>query len=106
MTTVNRQKVSEIDLKIKALQDKKKKLEEKQYFELAHLIKKTGAISLSPEILVGSLLDATIAFKEKHEILKKWQQTGTEFLKSGKTEGNATREKPSKDSFRKSSKQD
>ena len=43
-------KVSEIDLKIKVLQEKKKQLEERNLHDLAKVIKKLGADSLSVEI--------------------------------------------------------
>lgn len=77
-------KVSEIDLKIKALQDKKKKLEEKQFLQLAQIIKKSGAFVLSSEVLVGVMLEAVKTFEENHDAVKKWQQVGKEFLTAEK----------------------
>jgi hypothetical protein len=112
-------KVSEIDLKIKDLQDKKKKLEEKQFLQLAQMIKKSGASVLSSEILVGVMLEAVKTFEENHDAVKKWQQVGKEFLtaekeKNGKKksqnkendikeneEEEVGKDKKSSDSFRK-----
>ena len=109
-------KVSEIDLKIKALQDKKKKLEEKQLIQLAQLIKKSGAYSFSAEILLGVIIDAVKTFKENQESVKRWQEVGREFLEAEKEknfhrsrkdnanengEGEGNKNKKTKDSFRK-----
>ncbi|NBT86084.1 MAG: hypothetical protein EBT45_06270 [Alphaproteobacteria bacterium] len=96
---IRKDKVSEIDLQIKALQEKKKKLEEKQSIQLAQVIKKTGASTLPPELLIGALLDAVKAFEDNKDITKKWQQAGKEFLNSDKGEGG----KKSISSFRQSS---
>lgn len=79
-------KLSEIDLQIKSLQEKKKKLEEKQHLQLAQMIKKTGAASLQQEILIGALLDAVKALQEKKDVIKKWEQMGKDFLKFTKGE--------------------
>ena len=97
MDLMDKQKVSEIELKIKALQDKKRKLEEKQYLQLAQMIKNVGAAALPSDVLVGALLDATIAFKEKQDIVKKWQQAGKEFLTSGKEKNGKKKENKKKD---------
>ena len=77
-------KVSEIDLKIKALQDKKKKLEEKQFLQLAQMIKKSGASVLSSEVLVGVMIEAVKTFEENQDVVKQWQQVGREFLTAEK----------------------
>ena len=107
-------KVSEIDLKIKALQDKKKKLEEKQFFQLAQMIKKSGASVLSSEVLVGVMTEAVKTFEENQDVVKQWQQVGREFLTAEKEknlnkkngtnksgEGEVSKNKKTKDSFRK-----
>ncbi len=93
-------KVSEIDLKIKALQEKKKKLEEKKSLQLVQLIKKSGASILPSEILVGSLLDAVKAFEDNIDTIKKWQKSGQEFLNSGKDKKEEEGGKASKSTFR------
>ena len=77
-------KVSEIDLKIKALQDKKKKLEENQFLQLAQMIKKSGASVLSSEVLVGVMIEAVKTFEEDQDVVKKWQQVGKGFLTAEK----------------------
>ncbi len=76
------QKLSHIDLKIKALQDKKKKLGEKQNLELITLMKKVGATALPAEILMGALMEAVEAFKTDSPSLKGWKTTGETFLSS------------------------
>ena len=73
-------KVSEIDLKIKALQEKKKHLEERNLHDLAKVIKKLGADSLPTNILVGSLLETVEAFQQKKDIIKNWQTKGKDFF--------------------------
>lgn len=83
MTTITG-KVSEIDLKIKALQEKKKHLEEKNLHDLAKVIKKLGADSLSIEILVGSLLETVEAFQQQKDSIKNWQTKGKDFLEADK----------------------
>lgn len=97
---IKKDKLSEIDIQIKVLQDKKKKLEEKQSLQLAQLIKKSGASILPSEILVGSLLDAVKAFEENIDTIKKWQKSGQEFLKSGKDKKEEEEGKKSKNTFR------
>jgi len=84
---IGKKKLSEIDGQIKALQDKKKKLEEKHQLQLAQLLKKSGASELPSDVLVGALLDAVKAFAEKKGTLKQWQESGKEFLNAGKGEG-------------------
>ena len=72
MTTIT-SKVSEIDLKIKTLQEKKKHLEERNLHDLAKVIKKLGADSLPVDILIGSLLETLEAFQQKKDSIKNWQ---------------------------------
>lgn len=106
-------KVSEIDLKIKVLQDKKKKLEEKQFLQLAQMIKKSGASVLSSEILIGVMIEAVKTFEENSDMVRKWQQVGKEFLTAEKEknlnkknginkngEGEVSKNNKTKDSFR------
>lgn len=83
MTTITG-KVSEIDLKIKTLQEKKKYLEEKNLHDLAKVIKKLGADSLPLDILIGSLLETLEAFQQKKDITKNWQIKGKYFLETEK----------------------
>jgi hypothetical protein len=83
MTTITG-KVSEIDLKIKALQEKKKHLEEKNLHDLAKVIKKLNAESLPLDILVGSLLETVEAFRQKKDSIKNWQTKGKDFLEADK----------------------
>ena len=82
-------------MRYKALQDKKKKLEEKQILQLAQLIKKSGAYSLSSEILVGVMIEAVKAFKDNQERVKKWQQSGKEFLTEEKEKNSHKNKKES-----------
>ena len=77
-------KVSDIDLKIKALQDKKKKLEEKQLIQLAQLIKKSWPYSLSSEVFVGIMMESLQTFEKNKDAVQKWQQIGQEFLTTEK----------------------
>jgi len=78
-------KVSEIDLKIKALQEKKKHLEERNLHDLAKIIKKLNADSLPVDILIGSLLETVEAFQQKKDIINKnWQTKGKDFLEADK----------------------
>ena len=83
MTTITG-KVSEIDLKIKALQEKKKHLEERNLHDLAKVVKKLDADSLPLDILVGSLLETVEAFQQRKDILKNWQTKGKDFLEDDK----------------------
>jgi len=83
MTTII-SKVSEIDLKIKALQEKKKHLEERNLHGLAKVIKKLNADSLPTNILIGSLLEAVEAFQQKKDSIKNWQTKGKDFLEAEK----------------------
>ncbi len=83
MTTITG-KVSKIDLKIKALQEKKKHLEEKNLHDLAKVIKKLGVDSLPLDILVGSFLETIEAFQQKKDITKNWQTKGKDFLEADK----------------------
>ena len=92
-------KVSEIDLKIKALQEKKKHLEERNLHDLAKVIKKLDADSLPLDILIGSLLETVEAFRQKKDSIKNWQTKGKDFLEADKK--NNSRRKPSHP-FRKS----
>jgi len=77
-------KLLSIDEQIKALQEKKKKLEEKNLLDLAKVIKKLGADSLSVDVLVGSFLETVEAFQQKKDIVKKWQSKGKDFLEADK----------------------
>ena len=90
MTTITG-KVSEIDLKIKILQEKKKHLEEKNLHDLAKVIKKLNADSLPLDILIGSLLETVDAFQQKKDSIKNWQTKGKDFLEADKK--NNTRRK-------------
>ncbi len=81
---VRKDKLSEIDLQIKALQEKKKKLEEKQLIQLAQLIKKSGAHSFASEVLVGVMIEAVKTSKENQDSVKRWQQIGADFLTAEK----------------------
>jgi hypothetical protein len=87
MTTITG-KVSEIDLKIKALQEKKKQLEERNLHDLAKVIKKLNADSLPTNILVGSLLETVEAFQQKKDSIKCWQTKGKDFLEADKKNTN------------------
>lgn len=82
--SVNTSKLVSIDEQIKALQEKKKKLEEKKFLDLAKVIKKLGADSLPIDILVGSIFETMEAFNQKKEITKKWQAKGKELLETDK----------------------
>ena len=77
---VQSEKLSQIDHKIKSLQDKKKKLADKYNLELVTLMKKVGALSLPEDILIGALLAAVEAFKTDSPSLKGWQSTGRTFF--------------------------
>ncbi|MBY0281483.1 MAG: conjugal transfer protein TraD [Alphaproteobacteria bacterium] len=77
-------KVSEIDLKIKALQEKKKHLEERNLHDLAKVIKKLNADSLPIDILIGSLLETIEVFQQKKDSTKNWQTKGKDFLEADK----------------------
>lgn len=78
------EKLSDIDGKIKALQTKKKKLEEKQNLAWVNLIKKLGIHNLPEEIVVGALRETMEAFKENKPILSLWRHKGQRFLKPQK----------------------
>ena len=80
----NTSKLVSLEEQIKALQEKKKKLEEKSLQDLAKVFKKLGADSLSPEILIGSLFETVEAFHQKKEGVKKWQAKGKEILEANK----------------------
>ena len=96
--SVNTSKLVSIDEQIKALQEKKKKLEEKKFLDLAKVIKKLGADSLPVDILVGSLFETMEAFNQKKDITKKWQAKGKELLETDQK----SKRSNSKDSFRQS----
>jgi Conjugal transfer protein TraD len=100
MTTITG-KVSEIDLKIKALQEKKKHLEERNLHELAKVIKKLNADSLPVEVLVGSLIETLEAFQQKKDSTKNWQTKGKDFLEADKKNNTSNRRKNSSHPFRK-----
>lgn len=78
------EKLCHIDGKIKALQTKKKKLEEKQNLAWVNLIKKLGIHNLPEEIVVGALRETMEAFKENKPILSLWRHKGQRFLKPQK----------------------
>ena len=80
----NTSKLLSIDEQIKALQEKKKKLEEKKFLDLAKVIKKLGADFLPVDILVGSIFETIEAFNQKKDIVKKWQSKGKELLETDK----------------------
>ena len=80
----NTSKLVSLEEQIKALQEKKKKLEEKSLQDLAKVFKKLGADSLSPEILIGSLFETVEAFHQKKDVTKKWQARGKEILEANK----------------------
>ena len=80
----NTSKLVSLEEQIKALQEKKKKLEEKSLQDLAKVFKKLGAYSLSPEILIGSLFETVEAFHQKKDVTKKWQAKGKEILEANK----------------------
>lgn len=80
----NISKLVSLEEQIKALQEKKKKLEEKSLQDLAKVLKKLGADSLHPEILIGSLFEAVEAFHQKKDVTKKWQAKGKEILEANK----------------------
>lgn len=101
MTTITG-KVSEIDLKIKALLEKRKQLEERNLHDLAKVIKKLGADSLPVEVLVGSLLETGEAFQQKKDSIQNWQTKGKDFLAADKKNHINTRRKNTPHSFRKS----
>ncbi|MBX9786303.1 MAG: conjugal transfer protein TraD [Alphaproteobacteria bacterium] len=102
MTTII-SKVSEIDLKIKALQEKKKHLEERNLHGLAKVIKKLNADSLPTNILIGSLLETVEAFQQKKDSIKNWQTKGKGFLEADKKNNNSSnRRRNSTHTFRKS----
>ena len=105
----------EIDAKIKALHAKKKKMVETRKVQLSNfltlLLEISGANVLPKEILAGALIDAAEKFQNKNsnsnlkesqqqnEILKTWQEKGTELLSQ-------LRGKKSKKTFRQSDKKD
>jgi len=99
MTTI-KGKVSEIDLKIKALHEKKKHLEEKNLHDIAKVIKKLNADSLPLDILVGSLLETGEAFQQQKDNIKSWQTKGKDFLEADKKSNTSNRRKNSSHPFR------
>ena len=78
-------KLLSIDEQIKALQEKKKKLEERSLLDLAKVIKKLGADSVPVDVFVGALLETVEAFQQKKDIVKKWQAKGKDFLEADKS---------------------
>ena len=80
----NASQLVSLEEQIKALQGKKKKLEEKSLQDLAKVLKKLGADSLSPEILIGSIFETVEAFHQKKDVTKKWQDKGKEILEASK----------------------
>jgi hypothetical protein len=78
------EKLSHIDDKIKALQTKKKKLEEKQNVALVNIIKRLGVHNLPEEIVVGALIETSEAFEHNKPILSVWRDKGRRFLKPHK----------------------
>lgn len=80
----SKSKLLSIDEQIKALQERKKKLEEKSLLDLAKVIKKLGADSFPIDILVGSIFETMEAFNQKKDIMKKWQAKGKELLETDK----------------------
>ena len=80
----NTSKLVSLEEQIKALQEKKKKLEEKSLQDLARVFKKLGADSLSPEVLIGSIFETVEAFHQKKDVTKKWQSKGKEILEANK----------------------
>lgn len=95
-------KVSEIELKIKALQEKKKHLEERNLHDLAKIIKKLNADSLPVDILIGSLLESVEAFQQKKDSIKNWQTKGKDFLEADKKSNTSSRRRNSSHPFRSS----
>jgi len=80
----NASQLVSLEEQIKALQEKKRKLEEKSLQDLAKVFKKLGADSLPPEILIGSIFETVEAFHQKKEGVKKWQAKGNEILEAHK----------------------
>ena len=80
----NTSKLVSLEEQIKALQEKKKKLEEKSLQDLAKVLKKLGTDYLSQETLIGSIFETVEAFHQKKDVTKKWQAKGKEILEASK----------------------
>lgn len=85
-------RVLDLETKIKALQEKKKKLEEKHLIQLAQTLKQIGADKIDAEILVGALLNIaqTCALNKNTptHAMTDWKQKGKQFLTKRKSEKN------------------
>ena len=112
---IDQERLQEIDAKIKTFQAKKKKMIEARKVQVSNfltlLLDISGANALPKEILAGALIEAAEKFQNKNsnsnqkesqqqnEILKTWQEKGTELLSQ-------LRGKKSKHTFRQSDKKD
>ena len=94
------EKLKTIDEKMKALQDKRKKVEEDILNERLKLFKKLEIDTIPLDILVGSLLETVDAVQKNKHITKQWEEKGKTFFEAEKKKRGEKNAKP----FRPSSK--
>ena len=77
----------DLDVQIKALQDKAKSLKDRQKTQLGELVLATGGDALPLEALAGVLLAAIEQAKEKPEAVARWTERGTAFFRGDGRQG-------------------
>jgi hypothetical protein len=77
-------KTKDIEKQIQALQEKKKKLEEKERSKIGVVIRRCNADKIPFEVLAGAILDASRAYSANDDVVGRWKAQGKEILNPGR----------------------
>jgi hypothetical protein len=80
----NNQRVKTIDAQINKLQNRKRKLEEKNKTHIIKIFNRCGANKLPDSILAGGILEIVRAFNQNDERITTWKTEGNQILKPGR----------------------
>lgn len=73
-------KLAELQQSIQQLQEQERQLQEEKAKHFHHLLSEMGALTIDPDILVGSLLHTIEACNNNAQEIGEWQKAGRQFL--------------------------
>lgn len=77
-------KIQDLEKQILALQEKKRRIEEKRRSKISTIISRCNADKMPDEVLAGAILYASKAFTSHDKVVEEWRLQGKSVLNPGR----------------------
>lgn len=77
-------KTKDIEKQIQILQEKKKKIEDKEREKITLVLKRCNADKIPFEVLAGAILEASKSYAANDDVINDWKEQGKKILNPGR----------------------